>query len=70
MSREVATDDHLDLIGLATMTYGRHRIGYGNLPVRKDIGGSIEELGSNLVEYLALERNTLWEYNVKCRDTV
>ena len=70
MTREVATDNHLDLVGLATVANSYHRVGHGNLPVGKDIGSSIEELCSNLVEHLTLEGDTLGQDNIESRDTV
>jgi hypothetical protein len=70
VTREVATDNHLNLVGLAAVTYSNHRIGYTDLPVGEDVGCSVEELGSNLIKHLTLEGDALWKYNVECRDAV
>ena len=70
VTREVAADNHLHLVGLAAVTYGNHRIGHTNLPVGKNICSSIEELSSNLVKHLTLEGDALGKYNIECRDAI
>ena len=52
------------------MSYCNHRIRNCDLPVREDVCCCIKELSCNLVEHLTLERNSLREDYVKCRDTV
>ena len=70
VAREVAADDHLDLVRLAFAADGNHRIRHGQLPVGEDIRRGVEELGGNLVEDLALVGDALGQDNVKGRDPV
>ena len=65
VSREVATDDHLDLERLAAQTGRGHRIDLGELPVRDDVGGGVQELGCYLIEHLSLVRDSLGEHDVE-----
>ena len=70
VAREVAADDHLHLERLALAADGDHRVGHGQLPVREDVGGGVEELGGNLVQNLALVGNALGQDDVEGRDAV
>ena len=47
-----------------------HRIRNSDLPVRKDVCCRIKELGCDLVQDLALERNSLGKNYVECRNAV
>ena len=70
MAGQIAADDHLDLERLTADTDGHHRIGHGNLPVGKDVCGQIEELGGDLVQDLALERDAFGQDDVEGGNTV
>ena len=63
-------DDHLYTETLALQSYGHHRVGRSQLPVRTNVCCCIQELGCNLVEHLSLERNAFRQHNVECRDSV
>ena len=60
------TDNHLHAESLALQTYSNLWIRSSQLPVRTDISSCIKELGSNLIQYLSLERNTLWQDYIEC----
>ncbi len=65
-----ATDNHFYAETFTLNTNCNLRVWASKFPVRADVSCCIEELSSNLVEYLSLERNTLRKYNVESRDTV
>ena len=67
---KIAAHNHLNAEALAFETDGHHRVGSGYLPVGNDVGSGIEEFGSYLVQYLAFERNTFRQDDIKCRDAV
>ena len=65
MTCEIAADNHFDFERLTLVAYGNLGIRNRNLPVRKNILGRVEELGSDEVQNLALERNSLRKDYVK-----
>ena len=65
-----ATDNHLHAESFTLQAYSHHRVGCGELPVRTDIGGLVQELGSNLVEHLTLKRNAFRQNDIKSGDSV
>lgn len=67
---EDRADNHLHTEALTLQTHSDHGVGGGQLPVRTDVGSGIQELRSNLVQYLTLEGNTLRQYDVESRDAV
>ena len=69
-ARQVATDDHLHTEALGLQTHGHHGVGRGQFPVGHDVGRSIQEAGSNLVQALALEGDSLGQDDIEGRDTV
>ena len=67
---QVATDDHLHGESLATVADGHHRVRVGQSPVGHDVGGRLEEVCGDLVDYLSLEGDALGKNHVEGRDTV
>ena len=67
---ENRTDNHLYTEALTFKTNRHHGVGSGQLPVGTDVCCGIQELCGNLVQHLSLERDTLRQYYVECRDTV
>ena len=61
-----ATDNHLNTESLALQTYSNLWIRSSQFPVRADVSCCVKELGSNLIQNLSLERNTLWQDNIEC----
>ena len=67
---QISTDNHLDAETFTFKTNGNHGVGSGKLPVGDDVGSGIEEFGSNLIQYLSFEGDSLGQDNIKCRDAV
>ena len=69
-TRQDRADNHLYTETLTLQTYGNHGVGSSQFPVGADVTGSIQELGSNLVQHLSFVGNALWQNHVKGRNTV
>ena len=67
---KIAAHNHFYGESLAKQTYCNHGIGRSELPVGANVGGSVEELGSNLVEHLTLVRNAFGQNYVESRNAV
>ena len=67
---EIAADNHLHRITLATIAHRDHRIRSCQQPVRHDIPRGVEEFGSNLIQDLTLVRNTFRQNHIKSRDSI
>ena len=70
MAGQVAADHHFHLERFAHQTHGGHRIDLGDLPVRNDVSGLVEEAGCDLVEHLSLAGNALGQDDVERGDAV
>ena len=63
-------DNHLHTEALTLQANSNHGVWSSQLPVRTDVGSSIQKLSGNLVQYLTLEGNTLGQHYVECRDAI
>ena len=70
MARQISANDHFYLERFALVAQGDGRIRNGDLPVGKDVGRSVQELGGNQIQYLALVGYARGQDYVEGADTV
>ena len=70
MAGQVAAYHHFHLVRLAAPADGGHRVWHRHLPVGKDIGREIQELGGQLIQDLPFAGNAFREYHIEGGNTV